>query len=83
MSPSNVENKIIEFLRENSSFNSQKIGENDNLFENEVWDSLLIVRFFAHLEETFSLSVDLAAVQESDIESLSALVHFVNGLMKS
>ena len=41
-----------------------------DLFENEIWDSLMIVRFVHFAEEHYGRKLDLALLREDDLRTI-------------
>jgi len=75
--------EIKHFLAVNAGISTEKLTDNLDLFESEVWDSLLIVRFFAFVDKQFGRKIDLASVREDDIRSLRAIEAFLNSAVGS
>lgn len=75
--------EIKHFLAVNAGISTEKLTDSLDLFESEVWDSLLIVRFFAFADKQFGRKIDLASVREDDIRSLRAIEAFLNSAVGS
>lgn len=68
-----MKEEIREFLAENANVPAHKLTDALDLFDGEIWDSLLIVRFFAFAKERFGVDIDLSKITENKIRTISAL----------
>lgn len=73
-----MKEEIKTFLAANAGVNKDWLVDDLDLFEKEVWDSLLIVRFFVFAQNQFGIKIDLASVREDDIRTVPAIVNLLN-----
>lgn len=69
--------EIKDFLATHAGVSQDKLTGDFDLFENDVWDSLLIVRFIKFAEMKFSLRLDLALLSEDQIRTIDAAARYL------
>jgi acyl carrier protein len=74
--------EIRDFLASNAGLSKDKLSDDFDLFANEVWDSLLIVRFVSFAEITFKVRVNLATLSEEKIRTIALAAEFLRELKK-
>lgn len=74
--------EIRDFLALHAGLSKEKISDDFDLFENEVWDSLLIVRFVSFAETSFNVRVNLNTLTEEKIRTVAAAAEFLSEIKK-
>ena len=69
--------EIKDFLAAHTGLPADRLTDHLDLFENDIWDSLLIVRFVKFAEQKFNLRLDLATLREEKIKTIEAAVRFL------
>lgn len=69
--------EIKSFLAKNAGISEEDLVDDLDLFEGEIWDSLLLVRFFSYAEKRFGVHIDLARVREEDVRTISEMEKFL------
>lgn len=70
--------EVRNFLAQNAGVPVEKLTDDLDLFEGEIWDSLLIVRFFAFVHEKFGIDIDLAMITEDKIRTIPAIISYLS-----
>jgi len=84
MDSSMVSNKVKDFLKKEMfrKKGNDEIGDDMNLLESGIIDSLGLIRLIEYLENTFSLNIPDEEVLAENFESMSAIVALLGKLKK-
>jgi len=84
MDSSIVSNKVKDFLKKEMfrKKGNDEIGDDMNLLESGIIDSLGLIRLIEYLENTFSLNIPDEEVLAENFESMSAIVALLGKLKK-
>jgi acyl carrier protein len=77
-----MKSEIRDFLALNAGLPKDKLSDDIDLFANEVWDSLLIVRFVTFAEVAFKVRVNLVTLSEEKIRTIANAAEFLNEIKK-
>lgn len=69
--------EIKDFLAIHAGVPLDRLTDDLDLFENNIWDSLLIVRFVNFAEQKFNLRLDLASLREEKIKTIDAATRYL------
>jgi len=70
-----VKSKVRSFIL--SSINIPQLGDNDNLFESGIVNSLFAIQLMTFIEKTFSIEVGMDDLDIKNFESLNAATAFI------
>ena len=84
MDSSMVSNKVKDFLKKEMfrKKGNDEMGDDINLLESGIIDSLGLIRLIEYLENTFSLNIPDEEVLAENFESMSAIVALLGKLKK-
>jgi len=84
MDSSMVSNKVKDFLKKEMfrKKGNDEIGDDMNLLESGIIDSLGLIRLIEYLENTFSLNIPDEEVLAENFESMSAIIALLGKLKK-
>jgi acyl carrier protein len=77
-----MKSEIRDFLALNAGLPKDKLSDDFDLFANEVWDSLLIVRFVTFAEAAFKVRVNLVTLSEEKIRTIANAAEFLHEIKK-
>jgi len=79
-----VSNKVKDFLKKEMfrKKGNDEIGDDMNLLESGIIDSLGLIRLIEYLENTFSLNIPDEEVLAENFESMSAIIALLGKLKK-
>ncbi len=80
-----TETKIRSFIAENFLFREDKasIGDEESLLEAGLIDSTGVLELVGFLESEFKIRMEDAEIVPANLDSLKAIVAYVNGKLKS
>lgn len=80
-----TETKIRSFIAENFLFREDKasIGDEESLLEAGLIDSTGVLELVGFLETEFKIRMEDAEIVPANLDSLKAIVGYVNGKLKS
>ena len=84
MDSSMVSNKVKDFLKKEMfrKKGNDEMGDDINLLESGIIDSLGLIRLIEYLENAFSLNIPDEEVLAENFESISAIVALIGKLKK-
>ena len=84
MDSSMVSNKVKDFLKKEMfrKKGNDEMGDDINLLESGIIDSLGLIRLIEYLENAFSLNIPDEEVLAENFESMSAIVALIGKLKK-
>ena len=84
MNSSMVSNKVKDFLKKEMfrKKGNDEMGDDINLLESGIIDSLGLIRLIEYLENAFSLNIPDEEVLAENFESMSAIVALIGKLKK-
>ena len=75
--PDDIQNKIYQFVKENTFKDSSKIDNNTKLFDEGFFDSMGFALLIDFLEENFRVSTMDEDMVENNFKSINAITQYV------